>query len=308
MGLLHVLLHDEGVHVWVDAEASSSEEAKMLLENVFNFHPLAIEDCLLPSDRPKIDGYEDYFFMVIHAVQYSQEKHVFDTVELNMFVGKNFLVTFHRDPIPAVTATLDRVQRNPNMFARAPDRLTYALLDAVLDSYDPAVRSLSSEIVELDQSVLSKPPADLLNQLIHLKSEVQHLRQIAWPQREVIARLAHGEFKVVRAHMLPYYRDLLDRLVNISTQADNYRDSLMNVLQVHLGLQQVQINHVMKVLTVLATLALPMVVVTSFYGMNFVNSMPELQWRYPYPYLWILAVTAAFTGGLYYFLKRRGYG
>ena len=140
--------------------------------------------------------------------------------------------------------------------------------------------------------------------MVKLKAEVQRLRQIVWPQREVMARLAHGEFKVVRAHMVPYYRDLLDQLVRISTLAENYRESLTSALQMHLNMQQMQINHVIKVLTVMATLFMPILVVTSFYGMNF-KHWPgfESSWAYT----WVFGFTGITTGFLFLFLKRKGW-
>lgn len=307
MDVLRLVLYDEGVQIWVDAEKPANEESKMLLEGVFNFHPLAIEDCIEVSERPKVDDYENYIFMVIHAVSYLQSSHEFRTNELNMFIGRNFLVTVHNDPVKSVTTTIERVIKNAPLIARAPDRLTYNLLDALLENYQPALDDLGAEIAELEGSVMVNPSADILNSVLKLKSEVQHVRQIIAPQREVIARLAHGEFKIVRTHLLPYYRDLLDNLSRISDAADNHRDSLMNILQVHLNLQQMQVNRVIKILTVLATLSMPILVVTSFYGMN-VQHMPNTAWpNWEYAYLWILGGTAFLTALLYLYLKKKGW-
>lgn len=307
MDVLRLVLYDEGVQIWVDAEKPTDEENKMLLEGVFNFHPLAIEDCIAVSERPKADDYENYIFMVIHAVNYLQTTHEFRTTELNMFIGKNFLVTVHNDPVKSVTTTIERVIKNAPLIARAPDRLTYNLLDALLENYQPALEDLGAEIAELESSVMENPSADILNSVLKLKSEVQHVRQIIAPQREVIARLAHGEFKIVRTHLLPYYRDLLDNLSRISDAADNYRDSLMNILQVHLNLQQMQVNRVIKILTVLATLSMPILIVTSFYGMN-VRHMPNTEWpNWEYAYLMIIGGTVLWTALLYLYLKKKGW-
>ncbi|MBA4387049.1 MAG: magnesium and cobalt transport protein CorA [Verrucomicrobia bacterium] len=305
LDLLSVFLHDDGVQFWVDAGEVSNDEAKALLEGVFHFHPLAIEDCLAPSDRPKIDEYEDSVFMVIHAVDYSHSAHEFKTTELNMFIGRNFLVTFHRDPLRSINSTLDRVVKNAPHVARAPDRLTYTILNFLLENYAPALESLSAEIADLEDAVLQQHSADVLNRIVKLKTEVQRLRQIVWPQREVITRLAHGEFKLVRTHMLPYYRDLLDQLVRISTLAENYRDSLTSILQLHLNFQQTQTNMVVKVLTVMATLFMPILVVTSFYGMNFEGHWPE--YKASHPYYWVFGITGASTLFLYLLLKRKGW-
>lgn len=304
LDLLRVFLHDDGVQFWVDAGEVSDDEAKALLEGVFHFHPLAIEDCLAPSDRPKIDEYEDCVFMVIHAVDYSHSAHEFRTTELNMFIGRNFLVTFHRDPLRSINSALDRVIKNAPTVARAPDRLTYTILNFLLGNYAPAMESLSAEITEIEDTVLEQHTPGILSRIVKLKTEVQRLRQIVWPQREVITRLANGEFKIVRAHMLPYYRDLLDQLVRISTRAENYRDALTNILQLHLNFQQMQINRVVKVLTVMATLFMPILVVTSFYGMNF-NHWPHSDSKFAY--YWVFGTTAVGTAFLYWLLRRKGW-
>ncbi|MBU1692455.1 MAG: magnesium/cobalt transporter CorA [Verrucomicrobia bacterium] len=307
MDVLRLLLYDEGVQIWADAEKPTNAESKELLEDVFNFHPLAIEDCLAVSERPKIDEYEQYLFMVAHAADFSQEAHRFQTTELNLFIGRNFLVTVHDDPLKSVNATVDRVLKNAPAIARAPDRLTYHLLDALLDNYEPALLELSGELGELEKKALMQTSVDILADVLQLKAEVQHLRQIITPQREVLSRLARGEFKIVRSNLLPYYRDLLDHLSRISDRTDTYRDSLTNALQVNLNLQQMEINRVIKVLTVLATLSMPLLIVTSWYGMN-VRHMPNTEgpawWL---SYLIILGGTALWTALLFLFLKRRGW-
>lgn len=300
LDFLKLLLVDEDAQIWVDIEQATPEETKSLLEGVFNFHPLAIEDCISPSEQPKIDEYEGYIFLVIHAVDYSHSEHQFQTSELNMFIGRNLLVTYHDRPLRSITSTIERVLKNSAAVARAPDRLTYTILDFLLDNYDPAMEDLSAEFAELDSVMLEKPGEDVLAQIIHLKNEVRRLRVIMAPQRDVIARIVRGEFKVVRAHLLPYYRDLLDRLNRIHDLAENYRDSLNETMQVHLNLQQMQINRVIKVLTVLATLSLPLVAITSYYGMNF-EHLPELQTRYPHAF--VFGITAVVTGLIYFLLK-----
>jgi magnesium transporter len=305
LDLLRVVLADEGVQFWVDAGECTDEEAKSLLEGVFNFHPLAVEDCLTVSERPKIDEYDGYVFVVIHAVNYVPASRTFTTTELNLFIGPNFLVTYHREPLRCVGATIDRILKNAPTVARAPDRLTYTLLDYLLENYAPALEELSMEIANLERNVMAEPTQDFLGDVIELKSEVQRLRQIVWPQREIVTRMAHGQFKIVRAAMLPYYRDLLDQLVRITDLTENYRDSLTGVLQIHLNLQQSRVNQVIKVLTVMAALATPLLIVTSFYGMNF-RHMPELEWHYAHIW-WVLGLGAACAAALYMFLRRKGW-
>lgn len=306
LDFLKVVLVDEDAQIWVDLDQPTPEEAKTLLEGIFQFHPLAIEDCVSPSEQPKIDEYEQYVFMVIHAVDYSHQVHQFQTTELNLFIGKNFLVTYHDKPLRSVQATIERVLKNSAAVARAPDRLTYTLLDFLLDNYDPALDDLSTEFSELDKLMLSGNAANVLDQIMALKSEVRRVRVIIAPQRDVIGRIARGEFKIIRAHLLPYYRDLLDRLNRIHDLAETYRESLNETLQVHLNLQQMQINRVIKVLTVLATLSLPLVAITSFYGMN-VHHFPDPAWPWTKAYAWVLGLNTLITAGIYIVLKKKNW-
>jgi magnesium transporter len=299
---LKVMLYDSDIHIWVDVEAPSEEETKTLLSDVFGFHPLAIEDCVTLSERAKVDDYESYILLVTHGVDFSSG--AFRTKELNMFIGKNFLVTYHHEAMKSIAATIDRVQRNAPAVAKAPDRLTYTILDAMLENYAPATDQLAQAVLELEGSVTTVPSKKVLNQVMSLKTEVMRLHQIIMPQREVMAHISHGEFKVVRTTMLPYYRDLLDQLSRLSDYTDSYRDSITNTLQVHFNLQQMEINRVIKVLTVLATLCMPALIITSFYGMN-VGHLPNTTWSWESSYLVIFLMTGLFTGMVYWFLKYR---
>lgn len=306
--VLRLLLYDEDVQLWVDLEAPTPEETRSILEGVFNFHPLAIEDCITVSALPKVDEYENCIFLVMHAVDYSA--HEFKTTEMDFFIGRNFLVTYHRDRLKSVQATLNRLTTNAVGVARAPDRLAYTLLDFLLENYTPALDDLSKDVIELEHHLLASSSEDFIARFLSLKAEVRRLRQIVGPQHEVMARIAHGEFRIVRPHLLPYYRDLQDRLIRLQGTAETYGDSLTGLMQLHLSLQQSQVNHVIKVLTVLATLALPIVAVTSFYGMNINHFPPTFEgrgstWAWGPAYAYIFGLSGLLTGLIYLYLKRK---
>ena len=163
------------------------------------------------SESPKVEEYTPkegdrftpYLFMVIHAVDYSRKDGVFATSELNFFLGKNFLVTYHELPLKSVHMTEERCLRGTGHIARAPDRVAYTLLDGIVDNYKPALDELSYEIAQLEHEVVQTPDKQTLNRLLQIKKEVLHLRHIVSPQREVLARFAHGEFKLIRPHLVP---------------------------------------------------------------------------------------------------------
>src|SRR5262245_42463056 len=221
--LMPTLLADTNLFLWVDLEKPTPEETKFLLEDVFHFHPLSIDDCVNVSPSPKVEEYspkEDdkfppYLFIVIHAVDYSRKDGVFATSELNFFLGKNFLVTYHDVPLRSVTSTEERCLKSTVQIARAPDRVAHTLLDSIVENYKPALEELSLEIAELEGQVVQSPTKATLNKLLQIKKEVLHLRQIIGPQREVLARFAKGEFKLIRPHLVPYYRDVYDTLLHV---------------------------------------------------------------------------------------------
>lgn len=306
--LIPTLLSDTNLFLWVDLENPTPEETKFYLEDVFHFHPLSIEDCVTESHSPKVEEYtpkEDdlftpYLFLVIHAVDYSRADGVFATNELNMFLGKNFLVTYHVRPIKGVAQVAERCLRSNVHIARAPDRLVYALLDVIVDNYKPALDELSLEIAAIEERIFRQPDGTVLNDILKIKKEVIHLRQIIGPQREVLARFAAGEFKLIRPHLVPYYRDVYDALYQINDLAQSYADSLTGILQVYLSMTANKTGELIKPLTLITVITTPVMVIGTWYGMNFEN-MPELARGY-----WVTAaVTLLSTTGIYLYFRHR---
>jgi len=304
------LLGDTNLFLWVDLEQATAEESKVVLEDVFHFHPLSIEDCLKASPSPKAEEYtpraEDkfppYLFMVIHDVDYSRKDGVFATKELNFFLGKNFLVTYHEAPLRSVSQTEERAVKGTMQIARAPDRVAHTLLDSIVENYKPALDELSLEIAELEQQALQNPCTEILNKILQVKKEVLHLRQIIGPQREVLARFARGEIKLIRPHLVPYYRDVYDSLFHISELAQGYTDSLTGILQVYLNMSSNQTGEVVKLLTLITVITTPLIMIGTWYGMNF-HDMPELRWRHGY----VIASAAMVisTIATYWYFKRK---
>lgn len=310
--LMPTLLSDTNLFLWVDLEGATEDEARLVLGEIFHFHPLSIEDCVAESPSPKVEEYfpkdEDHFspylFMVIHAVDYSRKDGVFGTTELNFFLGKNFLVTYHTTPMRSVQMVEDRCRKGNVHVARAPDRVAHVLLDAIVDNYKPALGELAIEIAELEEKVVQSQTRAQIESILRLKKEVLHLRQIIGPQREVLARFARGEFKLVRAHLAPYYRDVYDSLFTIGERAQAYTDSLTNVLQVYVNMSSHQTGEVIKLLTLITVVTTPLTLVGTWYGMNFAH-VPEYQAKHGYEIA--AAFTAACTLATFVYFKRKGW-
>ncbi len=308
--LMPTLLADTNLFLWVDLEAASPAETRQILEGVFHFHPLSIEDCIAESQSPKVESYEPkeddkfspYLFMVIHAVDYNRKDGLFATSELDFFLGKNFLVTYHSVPLRSITHTEELCLKSTVHVARAPDKVAHALLDSLVENYKPALEELSLEIAELEDEVLNAATPATLQKIQRVKKEVLHLRQIIGPQREVFLRFARGEFKLIRPHLLPYYRDVYDGLFHIGELAQSYMDSLTGILQIYLNMAAMQQGEVVKILTLFTVVTTPLMIVGTWYGMNF-ESMPELKWKHGY--LYALGLTAISTAVTVSYFKRK---
>src|ERR1700744_2634122 len=288
--LIPTLLADTNLFLWVDLEKATPEESKAVLEHIFHFHPLSIEDCVMPSPLPKVEEYSPkegdlftgpYLFLVIHAVDYSRKDGCFGTSELNFFLGKNFLVTYHELPLRSVSTVEERAINGTMGIARAPDRVAHSLLDTLVDNYKPALDELGLEIAELEQEALQKPTPQTLNRILQVKKEVLHLRQIIGPQREVLGRFAQGDFKLVRTHLTPYFRDVYDSIYQIGELAHSYTDSLTGILQVYLNMSSNQTGEVVKLLTLITVITTPLMMIGTWYGMNF-KDIQELEWKHAY--------------------------
>ena len=299
---LRLVRGDKGLLIWVNLFAPTKEESTNILEDVFSFHPLAIEDCLSVSRYPKIEDYEDYIFLVMHAVAFSREDQ-FRTTELDFFIGKSFLVTHHSEPLASVSATIERLQKNPNPIARNIDRLAHFLLDTMVDGYQPVLNDLTQDVRTLEDTVFQSSSGEptVIREFRERKKELSDLQQIARPQRDVVNRMARGEFKVIRPVMLPYFRDLLSNLNRIDATAGTLSDQLYLTLDVFLNKASYETNEIIKILTLLTALTTPTVLIGTWYGMNL--KMPEYAISYAYPVASAVDILA--TVALVVWLRRK---
>lgn len=297
------LVHgDKGLIVWVDLDNPTDDEIKNVLEGLFQFHPLAIEDCMTPSPLPKIEDYEDYLFMVTHAVDYTRQDK-FATTELDLFLGKEFIVTFHRQPLRSVNALIERLAKNAGPGPRGPDRIAHSLLDLMVDNYTPMLAELHTELEEIEDIVLSKSSDEkLVSELLYVRGDFSKLRQIVRPQRDVIERLARGDSKFIRAKLLPYFRDLRDNLARLEDTVTGYHERLMMAFDIYLNKAAFEASKGIKFLTAITAITIPVMIIGTWYGMNF-EHMRELQ--SPHGYVYAMALTLVTTVLMAIYLKKK---
>jgi len=242
-------------------------------------------------------------FIVTHGVDFTRTEK-FNTTELDLFLGKDYLVTFHPKSLRTVTSFVERTIKNVGVGPRGPDRIAHSLLDFLVDNYAPVVEELRAELEELEEHVLSRSSGQqkLVNELLHVRGDFTRLRTIVRPQRDVIDRLARGDSRLVRPKLLPYFRDLRDNLARLEGTAASYHERLMMAFDIYLNKAAFEANEGIKFLTALTAVTIPAMLIGTWYGMNFDN-IPEL--KSPHGYLWALGLTFVSTVMMVFYLKRK---
>ena len=255
--------------LWIDLYDCSFEELCSIAK-IFNFHPLAIEDCLQTSPRAKVDKYDDYFFFVFHALRYNEESdEEITTDELDVFVGANYLVTIHKTSLPSVAriAKLCNSFRT-HMMERGPDYFLYTLVDGIVDEYFPIIERLGERIDELEDEIYINPAKEITEEILALKRTILLLRKLVIPQKRIFANVNGRYSFIVQENNQPYYLDLVDHLERIADATDTYRDLVNNTMDTYYSIVSNKTNDVMRVLTIISTIMMPLTFITGIFGMN----------------------------------------
>ena len=296
-------IHSHGL-LWVDFFRPTREEHSILSE-VFKFHPLAIEDCERSLFRPKVDSFEDHLFLILHGPDLATRRHDLRTLEMKAFLGRNYLVTYHRVPLRSIVHALELCERAPKeSLGRGVDFLLYSILDEMAENYNPILARSEAQVVEIEENVLrGDVPEEVLQTLTHLRRDVLNLRRVIAAQRDAVNLLVGQGEPLISNRASVYFRDIVGLYQRILELTETQRDALAGVRDTYLSMSSNHANEIMKTLTIMATIMLPPTVVASIYGMNF-DRMPELDWEYGYWFA--LGLMAAISGGmLYYFSTKK---
>ncbi|MSP12206.1 MAG: magnesium/cobalt transporter CorA [Chloroflexi bacterium] len=266
---IHEYLADAHALVWVDFNQPSDEEFH-LLETEFHFHPLAIEDVVRQHQRPKIDVYDGYYFLTMYGVEVKTND-ALALRELDIFLGANYIVTAHKEEFSEVTDCLKRWQRNASPIDHDVGALLYLLLDTIVDGYFPLVDHVADRVEELEEKIFEVFDKNALNDLFHLKKDLLNLRRVIAPEREILNVLLRRDPPILPQTSSVYFQDVYDHIVRVTDSVDTYRDLLSSALDAFLSVQSNNLNEVMRRLTVISTIFLPLTFLTGFFGMNFQN-------------------------------------
>lgn len=286
---------------WLDLEAAPAEEIHAL-EGLFGFHPLALDDCTNPETRPKVEEYEGFVFFVSRGVNHNPGEHALDTITLFLLLTDRCLVSLHGKPMRSVAATIERLRKHPAHLGEGPDRLLHHLLDQVVDYYFPLLDQLEERVELLEERVFQRPSERIMRRIFETRKEVVLLRHSIGPLREILAALTSGGLPHVRPELRTYFRDVYDHVLRLLESLETQRDILAGLLEAYLTQVSNRMNEVMKTLSLVATLVLPLTVITSFFGMNF-------EWMPLIKRPWGVAVTTgamlSLSLGLLLYYRRR---
>ncbi|MEP7347558.1 MAG: magnesium/cobalt transporter CorA [Gemmatimonadaceae bacterium] len=290
--------------LWVDIDTTSRQHVAVL-EKVFHFHPLAIEDALNPNSRPKVEQYDGYLFITLRVVRFcddTSDPYDLETANLYLFLGSNFLVTAHAGTSTNVDAVADATLRNPDIVGRGSARLAHHLMDSAVDAFFPIIDRVDDFIDSLEERVFATFDEAALRDIFAVKRMVLSLRRYLAPQREIFNVLTNRPSPLLTPDIQLYYRDIYDHMLRINDSLDTYRDLLSSTMESYLSQVSNRLNLVTKGLTIVATLSVPFVVVSGMWGMNF-DRIPLS--HHPYGFEILLVVQLALGGGLVALLKWR---
>jgi magnesium transporter len=276
------------------------------LGNRFGLHPLALEDVLNTGQRPKLEEYDDHLFIVLRQIQLDA---AIASEQLSLFLGRNYVITFQEAPGDVFEPVRERLRKGKGRLRKlAADYLAYALIDALIDGFFPVLERYGEKIEELEDELIEDPDRATLGKIHEVKKELLVLRRAAWPQREVVNALERQEPPLVHKETKLFLRDLYDHSIQIMDILETYRDLASGMLDVYLSSVSNRMNEVMKVLTVMASIFIPLTFLVGIYGMNFDPqagpwNMPELHWRFGYPFIMLLML--GLGGGMFVYFRRK---
>ena len=290
---------------WINIEGLHEIGTLERLGECYGFHPLVLEDILNTDQRPKMEDYGDYIYIVLKMLNHNGKSNGIVTEQVSIILGSNFVISFQEGGEGDVFNPIrDRIKSGKGRIRKmGADYLAYALLDAVVDNYFIIMEKLGESIELLEEKLITHPTPDSLRIIHHLKREMIFLRKAIWPLREVISGLERGELALFKESTRIYLRDVYDHTIQVIDTIETFREMVSGMLDIYLSSVSNRLNSVMKVLTIIATIFMPLTFLAGVYGMNF-KYMPELEWKWGYPVVWLVMIVIG-VSMLIYFRKKR---
>ena len=289
---------------WINIEGLHQLEIIEKIGKQFNIHPLVLEDIANTEQRPKMEDFDDYIFLILKMLCFEEDKNVIKAEQVSLILGSNFVISFEEGEVDVFNPVRERIRNGKGRIRKlGPDYLAYALIDVIVDSYFLILERIGDRIEYLEEDLLDEPRPETMQAIHSLKGEMLLFRKSVWPLREVISSVERGESDLVRESTVIYLRDVYDHTIHVIDTVETFRDLLSGLLDLYISSVSNKMNEVMKVLTIIATIFIPLTFIAGVYGMNF-RYMPELEWRFGY-HMILLVMLITGAGMVIYVRKRR---
>jgi magnesium transporter len=289
---------------WINISGLHDVEIIEKLGEKFNLHPLLMEDIVNTEQRPKLEDYDDYLFVILKILYAEGENHFIQHEQISLIITPSLVISLQEKEGDVFDPVRQRIRKGKGRIRKSgTDYLGYALIDTIVDHYFKVFEEIGEKIEVLQEEVLSKPDPATLQAIQKLKREMIFIRKSIWPLREIISGLLRSESALIKGDILPYLRDVYDHTIQVIDTAETFRDMLSGMLDIYLSSLSNKMNEVMKVLTIMATIFIPLTFIAGIYGMNF-EFMPELKWHWSYPVLWIILITI-FVAMVFWFKRKK---
>ena len=301
----YVPSRDRPTVAWINVDGLHQVEVLEALGERFGLHPLVVEDILNTDQRPKLEDYGDYLFIVLKSLFHQdREAEELEIEQISLVLGPDYVLSFQERAGDEFEPSRERIRSNKGRVRKlGADYLVYNLLDSIVDRYFVVLEQIGDRIEFLEEELVASPATETLHTIHQLKQQLVFVRKAIWPLREVIGQLERGESPLIREMTVIYLRDLYDHAIQIMDTVETFRDVVSGMLDIYLSSISNRMNEVMKVLTVVATIFIPLTFIAGVYGMNF-HYMPELQWQWGYPMIWAIMIAIAALM-MVYFRRRK---
>jgi len=298
------IFKDQPTVTWINIDGLHQTEILEKLGECYGLHPLVLEDILNTEQRPKMEDYGEYLYVVVKMLHDKGKKGQVEAEQVSLIVGPNFVFSFQESGGDVFEPIRERIRNGKGRVRKmGADYLAYSLLDAIVDYYFVILEKLGERVEFLEEELVTNPKTQTLQEIHHLKSEMIFLRKAVWPLREVIGALERGESPLIQKATSLYLRDVYDHTIQAIDTVETFRDMVSGMLDIYLSSVSNRLNAVMKVLTIIATIFMPLTFLAGVYGMNF-RHMPELEWRWGYPLVWAVMIGIGAVM-LIYFRRRK---
>jgi magnesium transporter len=298
------VFRDRPTITWINVDGLHQVEILETLGECYGLHPLVLEDILNTDQRPKMEDYGDYIYIVLKMLDQNNKGNEIVTEQISLILGPNFVFSFQERAGDTFDQIRERIRNSKGRIRKmGADYLAYTLLDSIVDNYFIILEKLGEKIEFLEEELVTRPIPETLQAIHHLKREMIFLRKAVWPLREVVGSMERGEPPLVKETTRIYLRDVYDHTIQVIDTIETFRDMVSGMLDIYLSSVSNRLNAVMKVLTIIATIFMPLTFIAGIYGMNF-KYMPELEWYWGYPAVWLVVVIIGISM-LIYFKKKR---